>query len=147
MKALLAIALILVSTVCFSQGIGFKTIMDTTIRSSCIVVGNTFNNRSSTGSSSIIIGEYARIVYSQPKYDTVKCIAIYLDNLQVKADSCIKVSMATEGRYEYKNEGCNMAGCVAIHYGENIEVPDFKVVAVIRKNRKEIVLKDIIQYK
>jgi hypothetical protein len=183
MKALLAIALILISTNCFSQyfnqlcthgqvagycnndprehniGIGFKAITDTTIRTSCIaigrsafgastnfLIGNTAGMKITTGTSCVKLG------YDYPAFKEEKCIVIYLDGLEVKADSCTKIYKADTTTYEYHNPntsfdiGNGLSATTCIGYIPQV-VPDWYVFKVIRKNKKEIALKDIIQYK
>lgn len=84
------------------------------------------------------------------KYDTVKCIVIYLDvDGFVKGESCLKISKATVTKIQYyPSAPCSMGpGCLVYHGGDNREEPDFKLFRVVTNRHKEIPLQSIIQYK
>jgi len=86
-------------------------------------------------------------VYKTPVFKEEKCIVIYLDVLKVKADSCTKFYKADKNKVVHHYPAPNKDGTVyAVIYADTYE-HDWYVFKVIRKNKKEIPLKDIIQYK
>lgn len=78
--------------------------------------------------------------YEAPIFDTSKAIVIYLDGLNVKADSCFVYKTATE----YTQIPCpsNVMGCLVYHTG-----PAWDIIKVVGYSKKTIDLKSIIQYK
>jgi hypothetical protein len=79
-----------------------------------------------------------------PKYDTVKCIAVYLDGLVVKADSCLKISVATKYRREWPNQPIEQA-VLAVYIAPKY-VPYFNLYRIVLSTKKELPIISLIQF-
>jgi hypothetical protein len=90
--------------------------------------------------------------YNYPVFKKEKCIVIYLDGLQVKADSCTKIYKADTTTIEYSNPNrtpSNKDGIYATTLMASIPiiVPDWYLYKIIKKDKKEVQVKDVIQFK
>jgi len=92
-----------------------------------------------------------KIGYEYPAFKQEKCIVIYLDGLEVKADSATKFYRADTSMYiPPKYEGImDQWGVSTITLEARMPTvaPNWYIQKVVRKNKKEIKLSDIIQYK
>jgi hypothetical protein len=70
---------------------------------------------------------------------------VYLDGLVVKADSCLKISVATKYRQEWPD--LPVDGAVLAVYIKPKYVPDFNLYRIILSTKKELPVISLIKFK